>query len=176
MGCRIGNIYLWCLWSVIENAASAASGTSACSSLGPIDNLYALTSWRSSQISTTIDCQGAKQKTRSSIHLQCFTSRGLAITALLAVHQVSAKIPVKSIGTFFSFYHSNNLTPEERENAHELTNLISQLGYEAPILSEEKNSLDLEQKRYEMKIAEEKRVWVHTTRKQVQKYRFIKPG
>ena len=81
------------------------------------------------------------------------------------------KIPIKS--TFFSFYHSNNLTPEERENAHELTNLISQLGYEAPILSEEKNSLDLEQKRYEMKIAEEKRVWVHTTRKQVQKYRYI---
>ena len=172
MGRWIGNIYLWCLWSVIENAASAASGASARTSLGPIDNLYALTSWRSSQISTTIDCQGAKQKTRSSIHLQCFTSRGLAITALLAVHQVSAKIPIKF--TFFSFYHSNNLTSEERENAHELTNLISQLGYEAPILSEEKNSLDLEQKRYEMKIAEEKRVWVHTTRKQVQKYRFIK--
>ena len=67
---------------------------------------------------------------------------------------------------YFRGYHSNNLTCEERVNADELSQLIADMGYESPDLSVERHNTDIDKRRYEMKISQESRAWVHQTRKQ----------
>ena len=68
----------------------------------------------------------------------------------------------------FSFYHASNLSVDERAHADELSSLISQMGYDAPLINDQSN--DLKQKNYESKKRDEALHWIHSTRKQV----FIK--
>ena len=57
---------------------------------------------------------------------------------------------------------------DERANADELSSLISQMGYDAPLINDQSN--DVKQKNYESKKRDEALHWIHSTRKQV----FIK--
>ena len=65
----------------------------------------------------------------------------------------------------FSFYHASNLSVDERAHADELSSLISQMGYDAPLINDQSN--DVQQKNYESKKREEALHWIHSTRKQV---------
>ena len=54
---------------------------------------------------------------------------------------------------------------DERANADELSSLISQMGYDAPLINDQSN--DVKQKNYESKKRDEALHWIHSTRKQV---------
>ena len=60
------------------------------------------------------------------------------------------------------------MSVDERANADELSSLISQMGYDAPLINDQSN--DVKQKNYESKKRDEALHWIHSTRKQV----FIK--
>ena len=54
---------------------------------------------------------------------------------------------------------------DERAHADELSSLISQMGYDAPLINDQSN--DVKQKNYESKKRDEALHWIHSTRKQV---------